>query len=86
MEEAWLAHVDRVTNEPTNRGLLTTFGAFSKLFEELKVKTCVITQDASVELSKERTSIDKELIEVASDQLQALTDVLSEEYKFPHVW
>ena len=55
-------------------------------FRGLQVKTCVITQDASVELSKERTTIGKDLIEVASDQLQALTDVLSEEYKFPHVW
>ena len=37
VEENWLAHVDRVTNQPSNKGLLSTFGAFSKLFEELKV-------------------------------------------------
>ena len=36
VEENWLAHVDKVTNEPSNKGLLSTFGAFSKLFEELK--------------------------------------------------
>ena len=86
VEENWLMHIDKVTNEPTNYGLLSTFGAFAKLFEELKVKTCVITQDASVELSKDRTSIGEELVRLASDQLQVLTDILSDEYKFPHVW
>ena len=86
VEENWLCHVDKVTNEPTNYGLLSAFGAFSKLFEELKVKTCVITQDAAAELSKDRTSIGQDLVKLATDQLQVLTDILSDDYCFPHVW
>jgi len=86
IEEDWRNHVQNVTNNPTNEMLLSTFVAFGKLFNELKDKVCVLTQDASVELTKEKSTWNQELIDTASEHLQTLTDILSEEFLYPHVW
>ena len=86
IEEDWRNHVQNVTNDPTNETLLSTFVAFGKLFNELKDKTCVMTQDASVELTKENSTWNQELINAAAEHLQTLTDILSEDFKYPHVW
>ena len=52
----------------------------------MKDKVCVLTQDASVELTKEKSTWNQELIDTASEHLQTLTDILSEEFLYPHVW
>ena len=86
IEEDWRNHVQNVTNDPTNETILSTFVAFGKLFNELKDKVCVLTQDASVELTKENSTWNQDLINTAADHLQTLTDILSEDFQYPHVW
>ena len=64
-----------------------TFVSFGKLFDELKAKTCVITQDSVVQLSREKcTSFSPILLATITEQLQNLTDILSEDIAYPHVW
>ena len=46
----------------------------------------MLTQDASVELTKEKSTWNQELIISATDHLQTLTDILSEDFQYPHVW
>ena len=46
----------------------------------------MLTQDASVELTKENSTWNQELINSAADHLQTLTEILSEDFKYPHVW
>ena len=53
-------------------------------FQDLKVKTCVLNQDSAVQLSK--TSLDADHVALAIGQLHKLTDILSEDYRYPFVW
>jgi hypothetical protein len=50
----------------------------------LKIKTCVLNQDSAVQLSK--TSLDPDHVTAAIGHLQQLTDLLSDEYRYPFVW
>jgi hypothetical protein len=43
-----------------------------------------LTQDSAVQLSK--TSLDPEHVSSAVGHLQVLTDILSEDYRYPFVW
>ena len=86
IEEGWRAHVQKVNEEANNQSILVTFVSFGKLFDELKAKTCVITQDSVVQLSKEKSAFSPDLVRNIMDQLQNLTDILSEDISYPHVW
>ena len=86
IEEGWRAHVHKVNEEANNQSILVTFVSFGKLFDELKAKTCVITQDSVVQLSKEKAAFSPDLVRNIMDQLQNLTDILSEDISYPHVW
>ena len=86
IEDSWRTHVQKVTEEANNQNILVTFVSFGKLFDELKAKTCVITQDSVVELSKEKVAFSAELVVNITEQLQNLTDILSEDILYPHVW
>lgn len=86
IEDSWRAHVQKVLEDANNQTILVTFVSFGKLFDELKAKTCVITQDSVVQMSKEKVAFSPELVGVITDQLQNLTDILSEELNYPHVW
>ena len=44
-----------------------------------------MSQDAVINLSKEKTSFSQELIKLASEHFQELTDILSEVTNFPVV-
>ena len=46
----------------------------------------MITQDSVVQLSKEKVAFSQELVTVITEQLQNLTDILSEDILYPHVW
>ncbi len=56
--------------------------------QELRLKTCLLTQDAVISLGKERPSAaaQQELLKAASDNFQELNDVLSDVGQFPLVW
>merc|ERR1712223_309753 len=86
IEEGWKNHVKKVNEDANNQTILITFVCFGKLFVELKAKTCVITQDSVVQLSKEKVAFSQDLVNVITDQLQNLTDILSEDIAYPHVW
>ena len=86
IEEGWKNHVKKVNEDANNQTILITFVCFGKLFDELKAKTCVITQDSVVQLSKEKVAFSQDLVNVITDQLQNLTDILSEDIAYPHVW
>ena len=86
IEESWRAHVQKVNEEANNQSIMVTFVSFGKLFDELKAKTCVITQDSVVQLSKEKSAFSPDLVHNIMDQLQNLTDILSEDISYPHVW
>ena len=87
IEEGWRNHVQKVNDEANNQNILMTFVSFGKLFDELKAKTCVITQDSVVQLSREKSTIfNPNLVMIITEQLQNLTDILSEDIAYPHVW
>ena len=86
IEEGWRNHVQKVIEEANNQTILITFVSFGKLFDELKNKTCVITQDSVVQLSKEKVAFSQDLVNITTEQLQNLTDILSEDIAYPHVW
>lgn len=86
IEEGWRNHVQKVIEEANNQSILMTFVSFGKLFDELKAKTCVITQDSVVQLSKDKVAFSPDLVMTITEQLQNLTDILSEDIAYPHVW
>ncbi len=86
IEEGWRNHVQTVIEKANNVTILVTFVGFGKLFDDLKSKTCVITQDSAVELSKEKVAFSQDLVKTTTEQLQNLTDILSEDIPYPHVW
>eukprot|EP00095_Tigriopus_kingsejongensis_P010905 maker-scaffold348_size200312-snap-gene-1.16 protein:Tk10905 transcript:maker-scaffold348_size200312-snap-gene-1.16-mRNA-1 annotation:"AT27402p" len=85
-EEHWKNHVQVVMQDPNNESLIFTFFAFARLFHELRLKTCLMSQDAVFSLSKEKSTFSLDSIKQASDQFQEVSDVLSEVTNFPHVW
>ena len=60
------------------------------LLQELRLKTCLLTQDAVMCLSKDKSNSksgqQQELLKAVSDNLQELTDIVSEVACFPYVW
>ena len=72
IEEGWRAHVHKVNEEANNQSILVTFVSFGKLFDELKSKTCVITQDSVVQLSREKSGniFSPHLVTTITEQLQ----------------
>lgn len=76
IEEGWKNHVQKVIEEANNQTILTTFVSFGKLFDELKAKTCVITQDSVVQLSKEKVAFSQDLVSITTEQLQVITVLL----------
>jgi hypothetical protein len=53
-------------------------------YQDIKTKTCVLTQDAVVQLV--RTSLNPEHVNMAKINLQQLTDALSADIRYPFVW
>lgn len=54
--------------------------------QELRVKTCVLSQDAVFNLAKDKSSLGQDLIRRASDHFQELSVILSYIRDFPMVW
>ena len=86
MEEAWKRLVHSVMQNATNESLLETFVVFGKLFSELKTKTCVLSQDASATLSKDKSPLSQETMKSAADHFQTLHDILSSISFLSYVW
>ena len=68
----WRNHVQKVNDEANNQTILMSFVSFGKLFDELKSKTCVITQDSVVQLSREKSGniFSPHLVTTITEQLQ----------------
>ena len=68
----WRNHVQKVNDEANNQTILMSFVSFGKLFDELKSKTCVITQDSVVQLSREKSGniFNPNLVTTITEQLQ----------------
>ena len=60
------------------------------LFQELRLKTCLLTQDAVMSLAKDKSSNksgqQQDLLKAVTENLQELTDIVSEVACFPYVW
>ena len=55
--------------------------------QELRIKTCLMSQDSVVTLSKEKSPLfSQELIKKAAENVQELADCLGEVTFFPHIW
>ncbi len=50
------------------------------------MKTCLISQDSIMTLSREKYPVGQDLIRQAADHLQELSDILSDVVFTPHVW
>ena len=63
---------------------------WSWFFQELRLKTCLLTQDAVMSLAKDKSSNksgqQQDLLKAVTENLQELTDIVSEVACFPYVW
>ncbi len=50
------------------------------------MKTCLISQDSIMTLSKEKVPVSHDLIRQAADHLQELSDILSDVHFTPYIW
>nr|XP_040568440.1 LOW QUALITY PROTEIN: protein furry-like [Lepeophtheirus salmonis] len=85
-EEVWKSHVQAIMSIDSNQSILKSFVIFARLFNELKTKTCVLSQDSSVQLSKDNSNFSKDSMKLVLTHFQTLTDILSDITKYPHVW
>ena len=76
--------------EPLISEVPSVFIAVRIFFQELRLKTCLLTQDAVMSLAKDKSSTksgqQQDLLKAVSDNLQELTDIVSEVACFPYVW